>query len=53
MWLVGGTIPESDAARRLYNTCTVYAPSGQLIARYRKVRRLPWGGGSGLMRSAP
>lgn len=36
IYLVGGTIPERDADR-LYNTCTVWSPSGELIAKYRKV----------------
>lgn len=39
IYLVGGTIPERDAANKttLYNTCTIYSPSGSMIAKYRKV----------------
>lgn len=35
-WLVGGSIPERDADK-VYNTCTVYNPKGELIAMHRKV----------------
>lgn len=38
VYLVGGTIPERDADR-LYNTCTVWSPSGELIAKYQKVNK--------------
>lgn len=40
IYLVGGTIPERDAtdSKTLYNTCTVWSPSGDLIAKHRKVR---------------
>ncbi|CAH1992902.1 unnamed protein product [Acanthoscelides obtectus] len=34
--LVGGTFPERDNGK-LYNTCTVWNPQGQLIAKYRKM----------------
>lgn len=39
IYLVGGTIPERDAADTtlLYNTCTVWSPTGELIAKHRKV----------------
>lgn len=38
VFLVGGTIPERDNSdNKLYNTCTVWSPSGDLIAKYRKV----------------
>lgn len=38
VYLVGGTIPErDDKDNKLYNTCTVWSPSGDLIAKYRKV----------------
>ncbi|GLB35266.1 putative carbon-nitrogen hydrolase [Lyophyllum shimeji] len=37
-WLIGGSIPERDAATdRIYNTCTVYNPNGDLVATHRKV----------------
>ncbi|KAJ7489966.1 carbon-nitrogen hydrolase [Mycena galericulata] len=37
-WLIGGSIPERDAhGDKLYNTCTVYNPDGDLVAMHRKV----------------
>ncbi|KAF8197363.1 carbon-nitrogen hydrolase [Pholiota molesta] len=37
-WLIGGSIPERDAQDdKLYNTCTVYNPDGDLVAIHRKV----------------
>lgn len=36
IYLVGGTIPEKES-NRLYNTCTVWNPEGELILKYRKV----------------
>ncbi|KAL0947226.1 hypothetical protein HGRIS_013343 [Hohenbuehelia grisea] len=37
-WLIGGSIPERDTTDdKLYNTCTVYSPGGDLIAMHRKV----------------
>jgi predicted amidohydrolase len=35
--LVGGSLLESVGVGKAYNTCTVFDPAGQLIARYRKV----------------
>lgn len=38
VYLIGGTIPERvDHDDKLYNTCTIWSPSGDLIAKYRKV----------------
>lgn len=38
VYLVGGTIPERDSSdNKLYNTCTIWSPSGELIGKYRKV----------------
>lgn len=38
VYLIGGTIPErDDIDKKLYNTCTVWSPTGDLIAKYRKV----------------
>ena len=34
-----GSIPERDGDK-LYNTCTVFNPDGELIAKYRKVCHL-------------
>ncbi|TEB36095.1 carbon-nitrogen hydrolase [Coprinellus micaceus] len=38
-WLIGGSIPERDTTddSKLYNTCTVYNPQGDLVAMHRKV----------------
>ena len=36
IWLVGGTLPEL-AEDRVYNTCYVFAPDGQLAAKHRKM----------------
>lgn len=42
IYLVGGTIPERDGidGKKLYNTCTVWSPSGSLIAKHRKVKMI-------------
>jgi predicted amidohydrolase len=38
MWLVGGSIPELDPVTgRVYNSCGVYDPRGELVARHRKL----------------
>ncbi|KIJ69545.1 hypothetical protein HYDPIDRAFT_179322 [Hydnomerulius pinastri MD-312] len=38
VWLIGGSIPERDAVDdKVYNTCTVFSPSGALVAIHRKV----------------
>lgn len=38
IWLIGGTIPLAIAGdERIYNTCLVYSPDGQLQARYDKI----------------
>lgn len=38
VFLVGGTIPERDPSdNKLYNTCTIWSPAGELIGKYRKV----------------
>ncbi|MEG6521495.1 carbon-nitrogen hydrolase family protein [Desulfotomaculum sp. 1211_IL3151] len=36
IYLVGGSIPERDAGN-LYNTCFVFDPKGNLLARHRKI----------------
>jgi omega-amidase len=37
-WLIGGSIPERDPAdNNVYNTCTVYSPTGALVTTHRKV----------------
>lgn len=36
VYLVGGTFPEIEN-NKLYNTCTVWNPEGNLIAKYRKM----------------
>ncbi|OAX40808.1 carbon-nitrogen hydrolase [Rhizopogon vinicolor AM-OR11-026] len=38
VWLIGGSIPERDEETdKVYNTCTVYSPTGALVALHRKV----------------
>ena len=36
MWVVGGSVPELDEGR-VYNTAPLFDPSGELVARYRKI----------------
>lgn len=36
IFVVAGTIPEIDD-KKLYNTCAVFNPKGELIAKHRKV----------------
>ncbi|KAF9562125.1 carbon-nitrogen hydrolase [Agrocybe pediades] len=37
-WIIGGSIPERDeGSDKIYNTCTVYNPKGELVAMHRKV----------------
>lgn len=36
IYIIGGSIPEKDNDK-IYNTCTVWDPSGNLIAKHRKV----------------
>lgn len=42
IYVIGGSIPErdgsaDDATAKLYNTCTVWSPAGELLAKYRKM----------------
>ncbi len=37
VYIVGGSIPEVDHDNRLYNTCIVFNPKGEIIAKHRKV----------------
>ncbi|XP_055524472.1 omega-amidase NIT2 [Wyeomyia smithii] len=38
IYLIGGTIPEKvSSENRVYNTCTVWSPQGDLMAKYRKI----------------
>jgi predicted amidohydrolase len=36
VYLVAGSIPEKDG-EKLYNTCTVWNPSGELVTKHQKV----------------
>ena len=36
VFLIGGSIPEKDGDK-IYNTCTVYNPNGEMIAKHRKM----------------
>ena len=40
IWLVPGSVYERADGERVHNTCLVFSPEGQLVARYRKV--FPW-----------
>jgi formamidase len=40
LWLVPGTVYEKGENGAVHNTCLVFSPEGQLVARYRKV--FPW-----------
>ena len=35
--LPAGSIPEVDAAGRVYNTCVAFGPDGEIVAKHRKV----------------
>lgn len=36
IWIIGGSVPELEG-ERVYNTCFVYNPDGQQVARHRKM----------------
>lgn len=36
IYLIGGSIPEKEGDK-LYNTCPIFDPKGNLIAKHRKV----------------
>ena len=37
LWIVGGSIPERTADGKIYNTCLVFNPQGEIVAKHRKV----------------
>lgn len=37
LWIVGGSIPERTSDGKIYNTCLVFNPQGQVVAKHRKV----------------
>jgi omega-amidase len=37
VYLIGGSIPERTTDARIYNTCLMYGPDGELLAKHRKV----------------
>ena len=40
LWIVGGSIPErimEDGKEKIYNTCLVFDPEGNIVAKHRKV----------------
>lgn len=37
VYIVGGTIPELGENDRIFNTCTVWGPNGDLLAKHRKM----------------
>ena len=40
LWLIPGSVYEQESGK-VYNTCPVFSPKGELVGRYRK--RYPWG----------
>ena len=36
VFIVGGSIPEKDG-EKYFNTCTVFSPAGDMVAKHRKV----------------
>lgn len=40
VWLIPGSICERGPGTEVYNTAVVFSPSGELVARYRKI--FPW-----------
>ncbi len=44
-YIITGSIPEQDGDR-IYNTCTVYGPNGDLLTTYRKVYNIVVSGGA-------
>ena len=37
VYLVGGSIPEAGENNKLYNTCTIWGPTGEMLGRHRKL----------------
>lgn len=37
MWLVGGSFPERDSSDKLFNTCLVVNPEGEIMGKHRKM----------------
>ncbi|XP_055381147.1 omega-amidase NIT2-like [Condylostylus longicornis] len=37
IYIIGGSVIEKDFNGKLYNTCTVWSPTGELIAKHRKI----------------
>ena len=37
IYLIGGSIPERDENGKIFNSCLIYDPQGQLVAHHRKV----------------
>ncbi|MFA5522572.1 MAG: carbon-nitrogen hydrolase family protein [Castellaniella sp.] len=47
IWLIGGTIPlESGEPDRIYNSCLVFDPEGQCVARYDKIHLFDFDNGT-------
>ena len=36
VFIIGGSIPEEEGGK-YFNTCTVFSPSGEMVAKHRKV----------------
>jgi len=52
VWLHAGSIAERDDSGRLFNTSLLFAPSGDLIARYRKIHLFGFASGESAVMSA-
>jgi len=37
VYLIGGSIPEIGEDKKLFNTCTIWSPTGDMLGRHRKV----------------
>jgi omega-amidase len=37
IYLIGGSIPERDQDGKLYNTCLIFDPNGNLLTKHRKI----------------
>ncbi|OGM49866.1 hypothetical protein ABOM_001457 [Aspergillus bombycis] len=37
IFVIGGSVPECDTSGKIYNTCAVYSPQGELLAFHRKM----------------
>ena len=36
LWIIGGSVPEREG-NKLYNTCVIFNPNGQIVGKHRKI----------------